>query len=63
MKKVNQQLNLKRHKPIFINLIGGKFELHTHPELSIKMEAENTIDSNILPVMEDKGDRIEIGRQ
>ncbi|PWU01722.1 MAG: hypothetical protein C5B52_06785 [Bacteroidetes bacterium] len=63
MKKVYQQLNLKRHKPVFIKLIGGKFELHTHPELSIKVEAEDTFDGNILPIIDDRGNSIEIGKQ
>lgn len=58
-----QQINLHQHLPIAIRLWSGSFELHTHPELSIKIDATGIDNTALIPQISFKENKIEIANQ
>lgn len=44
-----QQINLQTHLPVYINIWSANLELHTHPELSIKMSYEGIRNQALVP--------------
>ena len=58
-----QQINLHQHLPIAIRLWSGSFELHTHPELSIKIDATGIDNPALIPQISFKENKIEIANQ
>lgn len=63
MKKNIQQLNLTRHAPVDIRLWSGSFELHTHPELSVKINAGAISNMDIVPELVFANGRVTISNQ
>lgn len=63
MKKNIQQINLARHAPVDIRLWSGSFELYTHPELSVKIDAGAISNMDIVPELVFANDRISISNQ
>ncbi|HRO47431.1 hypothetical protein [Agriterribacter sp.] len=63
MKKTEQQINLSRHLPIDIRVWSGSFELYTHPELSVKIDAGAISNMDIVPGLLYTNDRITIAHQ
>lgn len=58
-----QQVNLNRHIPVNIQLWAGSFELHTHPELSIKIDADGIGNTDLVPEISFKENSVEISGQ
>lgn len=58
-----QQINLNKHIPIAIRLWSGSFELYTHPELSVKIDAAGIENTALVPEIAFRENSIEIVNQ
>ncbi|HRP55510.1 hypothetical protein [Agriterribacter sp.] len=63
MKESIQQINLTKHTPVDIRLWSGSFELYTHPELSVKIDAGAISNMDIVPELMLKDGRVTISNQ
>lgn len=63
MKNSIQHINLTTHLPVTIKLWNGNFELHTHPELSVKIDASGISNTDLIPEIRCYNDQVYIGHQ
>ncbi len=63
MKQGIQQINLAGHIAIDIKIWNGCIELHSHPELSVKIDAGPVSNMRIIPELRYADDRITISHQ
>ena len=63
MKQGIQQINLAGHIAIDIKIWNGCIELHSHPELSVKIDAGPISNVRIIPELRYADDRITISHQ
>jgi hypothetical protein len=63
MKKSIQQINLIKHIPVDVRVWNGCFELYTHPELSVKIDAGAISNMDIVPELMFADDYITISNQ
>lgn len=57
------QLNLSTHKPVFIKLWNGNFEVRTHPELSVRVDFEGIHNRDLVPVITEDSRAVQIRSQ